>query len=333
VVATVVEPESYNVTESFPGTLMANSVVEIRTDVSGYLEAIRVEDGSWVKKGQILYEIDKSRYQASYNQAKAALQQAEAELAQRQRDLERYQSLLSHDAIARQTVDQAATAVKTSEANVAAAKANLQRAATDLNHAVLRAPISGKLGIVQVKVGDLVSAGQTLINTIVNDDPMYADFDVPQSRYGDFMASSSQNASAKQYYLKLADSSLYPEEGKLLVVNNMVDPRTGTIRIRLQFPNERGLLKSGMSCVVLLKHPTDSTALAIPTKAMMQTLGEASVYTVGAGSVIQAKQIEPGAQLDSLLLVERGLQPGDTVVTEGLQKARPGDTVNVQLIK
>jgi membrane fusion protein (multidrug efflux system) len=317
-------PAVYTVTEKFAATLMANSVVQLRPDVTGYLEAIRVKDGSDVRKGQPLYDIDKSRYQAAYNQAQASLQQAKADLAQKQRDLKRYQDLLQHDAIAQQVADQAATAVKTSQANMAAAQASLAKAATDLNHAVLHAPISGKIGIAQVKIGDIINAGQTLVNTIVNDNPIYADFNVPQSDYRFFGKKSSDI----KYHLQLADSSKYNEPGKLLVINNVVDPTTGTIQIRLEFPNTKGLLKSGMNAVVLVSHPSDSNTMAIPTKALIQTLAETSVYTVGSGNVIQSKPVVPGSQLDSLTLV-KGLQPGEKVVINGLQKARPGDTVNV----
>jgi membrane fusion protein (multidrug efflux system) len=319
-------PAIHQITERFPGTLIANSIVQLRPDVTGYLEAIRVPDGSFVKRGQVLYEIDKSRYQAAYNQAQANLQQVQADLSQKQRDLERYQDLLKHDAIARQVVDQANTAVETSKANVAAAKAALDRAATDLDHAVIRAPMSGRIGIVQAKVGDIINAGQTVLNTIVNDNPMYVDFDVPQWRYSEFSRNTSLH---RKYYLQLADSSLYPEAGKLLVINNVVDPSTGTIRVRLEFPNSKGALKSGMNAVVVIQHPSDSNALAIPTKALIQTLNETSVYTVGSENVVQVKQVVPGPQLDSLTLIEKGLLPGDKIIVNGLQKARPGDTVRI----
>ena len=331
VTATTISSQVYQVTESFPGTLTANNIVQLRADVTGYLEAIRVPDGSAVHKGQVLYEIDRSRYQAAYNQAKASLQQAQADLEQRQRDLERYQNLLQHDAIAKQTVDQAGTAVKTSQANVAAAQAAMEKASTDLDHALMRAPVSGKIGIVQIKIGDIVNAGQTLINTIVNDDPMYVDFDVPQNRAGEFSVHTTQQTASRKYYVQLAGGSLYSETGKVEAVDNAIDPTTGTLRVRLSFPNPKGELKSGMNAVVLVKHPSDSNEIAVPTKALIQTLAETSVYTVGAGNVIEARSVQVGPQMDSLTLIEKGLSPGDKVVVDGLQKARPGDTVQVNM--
>lgn len=331
--ATTVNPTSYTIDEKFPATLIANNIVELRPDVTGYLEAIRVKDGSNVSKGQVLYEVDKSRYAAAYGQVGASLQQAQADLAQKQRDLERYQNLLSHDAISKQTVDQAATAVKTAEANVAAAKAAVQKAGTDVNHAVLRAPLSGKIGIAQVKVGDIINAGQTLVNTIVNENPMFADFDVPQARIGEFTGGSKQMAGepARKFYLQFADSSRYDQTGKILAINNIVDPQTGTIRVRLEFPNKNGWLKSGMSCVVVMEYNTGANQLAIPAKAIIQTLAETNVYVLGPGDVVQPRPIEPGPITDSMLIIRKGLSAGDKVIVEGLQKVRPGDTVNVQM--
>lgn len=321
-----VTPSSHQVTETFPATLEANTVVQLRPDVTGYLEAIRVPDGSHVRRGQVLYEIDKSRYQAAYNQAGATLQQTRATLAQNEQDLKRYEDLLSHDAIARQVVDQARTTVKTAQSNVAAAKAALDRASTDLDHAVIRSPMNGKIGIVQAKVGDIINAGQTVLNTVVNDDPMYADFDILQSQVHEF---SGKALSDKRFYLKLADSSRYPYPGKLEVINNVVDPTTGTIRVRLEFPNNDGLLRSGMNGIVVVQQTSDSNTLAIPTKSIIQILSESSVYIVDPQQVVRSEQIVPGPQLDSLTIIEKGISPGDRVMVDGLQQVRPGDTVHI----
>lgn len=327
VTAVKVEPETYKITEQFPATLRAKTIVQLRSDVTGYLKEILVPDGAYVRKGQALYVLDKSRYQAAYNQAKAAVQQSQADLSQKKRDLERYQDLLQHDAISKQTVDQASTAVKTSEANLAAAQATLDKASTDLDHATIHAPISGELGIVQVKTGDIINAGQTLINTIVDANPMYVDFDVPQSQISEF---TGKGSSAKEYLLQLGDSSFYPEKGKLLTINNVVDPTTGTIQVRLQFPNEKGLLKSGMNALVSMDHLVHKT-LAIPTEAITRILAETSIYLVDSQNVVRAKQVEPGQVVGSLTIIEKGLSPGDRVITNGLQKIRPGDTVKVEM--
>ncbi|PSL44917.1 membrane fusion protein (multidrug efflux system) [Chitinophaga niastensis] len=321
-------PTSYTVLEKFPAVLTAHDVVAVRSDVTGYLEAIKVKDGSNVSKGQALYEIDKSRYAATYGQVAATQQQAEADLAQKQRDYERYKSLLDHDAISKQTVDQANTAVLTAKANVAAAKASVAKAGTDVNHAILRAPVTGKIGIVQIKVGDIVNAGQTLINTIVNEHPMFADFDVPQARLPDFIRIEKGQGDQK-FFIQFGNGERYGEEGKIFTINNIVDAQTGTVRVRLVFQNKTDMLKSGMSCIIVMQYATPATQIAIPAKAIIQNLSETSVYTLTKDNVVKPQDIVPGAVTDTMLLVNSGLNAGDRVVVEGIQKAKPGDTVNV----
>lgn len=329
VVAAEVVPAVYTVSEKFPATLVAHDVVQLKPDVSGYLEAIRVADGSNVTKGQPLYDIDRSRYTAAYGQVAATQQQAEADLAQRQRDYERYKSLLEHDAISKQTVDQAYTAMLTAQANVAAAKASVARAGTDVNHAVVRAPVSGKIGIVQIKVGDVINAGQTLINTIVNEHPMFADMDIPQARLPEFLRIQNGKGGDEKFFIQFGDGTRYGETGKVLTINNIVDPQTGTVRVRLVFENKDNMLKSGMSLVIVMQYGTPATQLAIPAKAIIQNLSETSVYTISKDNVIGAQDIVPGPVTDTLQLVTSGLKAGDRIVVEGIQRVKPGDTVNI----
>lgn len=329
VVAVEVVPAVYTVSEKFPATLMAHDVVQLKPDVSGYLEAIRVADGSNVTKGQPLYDIDRSRYAAAYGQVAATQQQAEADLAQRQRDYERYKSLLDHDAISKQTVDQAYTAMLTAQANVAAAKASVAKAGTDVNHAVVRAPVTGKIGIAQIKVGDVINAGQTLINTIVNEHPMFADMDVPQARLPEFLRIQQGKGGDQKFYIQFGDGTRYGEAGKVLTINNIVDPQTGTVRVRLVFENKENMLKSGMSIVIVMQYGTPATQLAIPAKAIIQNLSETSVYTISKDNVVGATDIVPGPVTDTMQLVTSGLKAGDRVVVDGIQRVKPGDTVNI----
>lgn len=328
VVAVEVTPASYTVAEKFPATLVAHDVVSLRPDVTGYLEAIRVPDGSSVTKGQPLYDIDRSRYSAAYGQVAASQEQAEADLAQKTRDYERYKSLLEHDAISKQTVDQANTAMLTAKANLSAAKAAVAKAGTDVSHAVVKAPVTGKIGIAQIKVGDIVNAGQTLINTIVNEHPMFADMDIPQSRLPEFQRMQKGQGDHK-FYIQFGDGTRYGEEGKILTINNIVDPQTGTVRVRLVFQNSDGMLKSGMSIVAVMQYGTPGTQLAIPAKAIIQNLSETSVYTLSKDNVVTARDIIPGPITDTMLLVTNGLNAGDRIVVEGLQRVKPGDTVNI----
>ncbi len=325
-----VKAGNYTITESFPAVLTGNVIVDIRSDVTGFLQKIHAKDGSTVSKGQALYEVDKSRSQAVYEEANASVIQAEADLAQKKRDYERYANLLKQDAISKQTVDQAATAVKTSEAMLAAARATRARTGTDISHAVLRAPIHGKIGIAQLRIGDLVTAGSTIVNTLVNEDPIFADIDIPQTRYSEFRKDVSDRDGGNQYYITFPNGELYPEPGKILLVNNTVDPRTGTIRVRLTFPNKGGQLKSGMTASLQMHYKTGEQQVAIPAKAIIELLSEVKVYTLGQGNVVEARPVQKGSILDSLQIINQGLKAGDKVITDGLQKIRPGDTVNVK---
>ncbi|MBO9154829.1 efflux RND transporter periplasmic adaptor subunit [Chitinophaga sp. GCM10012297] len=324
-----VKSASHVVTESFPATLIGNMIVDIRSDVTGYLEAIHAKDGSTVKKGQVLYEVDKSRSQASYDQANASVLQAEADLAQKKQDYERYANLLKQDAISRQTVDQSLTAVKTAEAILAAAKASRARTGTDISHAVLRAPMNGKIGIAMLRIGDLVTAGSTTINTLVNEDPIYADIDIPQSRYAEFVGNMKKDPGGVKYFIAFPNGGVYPQEGKVLLINNIVDPKTGTLRVRLSFPNKEETLKSGMTAIVQIRYHTDNQ-IAIPSKAIVELLGEVKAYTVDNHNVVQSVPIEKGPIVDSLMIINKGLQAGQRIVVDGIQKIKPGDTVTVK---
>lgn len=324
-----VQPSTYTVDEKFPATLVAHDIVQLRPDVTGYLEKIRVADGSSVGKGQPLYDIDMSRYTAAYGQVAATQQQAEADLAQKQRDYERYKTLLDHDAISKQTADQAYTAVLTAQANLAAAKASVARAGTDVNHATVRAPVAGKIGIVQIRVGDIVNAGQTVINTLVNEHPMFADMDVPQARFPEFVRIQKGEGAGQRFFIQFGDGSRYAEDGKIETLNNIVDPTTGTVKVRLVFQNKDGGLKSGMSVVLVMEYATPATQLAIPNKAIVQNLSETSVWVLSKDNVASSKHIVPGPVSDTMLIIKDGLQAGDRIVVDGLQKVKPGDTVNV----
>ncbi|MBV7529505.1 efflux RND transporter periplasmic adaptor subunit [Chitinophaga sp. sic0106] len=328
VVPYVVQAGSYTVSEKFPATLTANNIVEIRADVTGFLDAIKVPDGADVQKGEVLYEIERSRYTAALDQSAATRQQAEADLAQKERDYERYKNLLEHDAISKQTVDQAYTAMLTAKANLAAAQAAVARAGTDVNHSLIKAPVSGKIGIVLIKVGDIVNAGQTLINTVVNEQPMFVDFDVSQSRVQEF-TKLKVNPGDIKFHLQFTNGERYNETGELITINNTVDQATGTVKVRLQFANKDRLLTSGMSLVVIMEYNTAPTQVAIPAKAIIQNLSETSVMLINKDNVIQQKGIDPGPQADTMLLIRSGLNVGDRIVVDGLQKVRPGDTVNI----
>ncbi len=189
---TEVREESVSYYSNYPGTVVALSEVELRSEVSGFITGIYFKEGSFVKKGQKLYEIDRSKYIASYNQAKANVDIATANEEKARRNADRYTKLSEQDAIAKQRLDDAMTDLQNAGLELVSAKAGLAKAQTDLNYSLITAPFDGTIGISQVKMGSLVSPGQTLLNTISTDDPMGADFVINERELGKFQELSGK---------------------------------------------------------------------------------------------------------------------------------------------
>ncbi|MBD0327712.1 MAG: efflux RND transporter periplasmic adaptor subunit, partial [Pyrinomonadaceae bacterium] len=224
--------------DTYPGTVVPLHDVELRPQVNGYITRIFVQDGQQISKGQKLYEIDRTKYQATYNQAQAAVESARANLQKVQKDVERYQNLDKQNAIARQRVDYALTDLRTAQAGLASAEAYLSSAATDLRYSLITSPLTGVIGISQVKVGSQVSSGQPLLNTVSSDDPIAVDFVISQDEIPRFTVLRRQNIPVDSLFtLQFADGSVYTYPGKITAIDRAVDPQTGSIAIRLQFPN------------------------------------------------------------------------------------------------
>src|SRR5690606_17471048 len=217
--------------DAYPGSVVPLNETDLRAEVSGYITAIFVADGASVSKGQKLYEIDRTRYEAAAQQAKAALAIAEANLDRITRDVARYRKLAEQDAIARQTLDYAETDLNNAEAQVASAKAALVTATTNLNRSTIVAPFSGTLGISQVRAGALVTAGSTLLNTISSTSPIAVDFPVNERSIQQFVDLQKQADTDSVITLSFG-GKVYPHAGKITVIGRAVDANTGTITVR-----------------------------------------------------------------------------------------------------
>ena len=325
-----VSEEKVSFYSNYPGSIVALSEVELRSEVSGFITGIYFKEGSSVKKGQKLYEIDRSKYIASYNQAKANVDIATANEEKARRNADRYTKLSEQDAIAKQRLDDAMTDLQNAGLELVSAKAGLARAQTDLNYSLITAPFDGTIGISQVKMGSLVSPGQTLLNTISTDNPMGADFVINERELGNFQelfrVNRPQNDST--FRISLPDKSLYSEEGRIQVIDRAIDPQTGTIRIRLVFPNPDQKLRAGMSCIIHVLNASDQDQLVIPSKSLLEQMSEYFVFVVDSQKVKQTK-ITLGAQFEERVVVTAGLQKGQQIVTDGIQKLRNGAIVNV----
>jgi membrane fusion protein (multidrug efflux system) len=300
---------------SYPATVTALNQVEIRPEVSGYLTDIYFEDGQHVSKGMKLYGIDQQQYKAAYDVAKANLDKA-------QQDYDTYKELAKNDAIAKQVLDH-------SLADLNAAKSNLNAVETNLRNSIIYAPFNGTIGISLVKLGSAITAGQTLMNTISSDNPMAVDFAVDEKQIGKFTNLLSQKFNPKDstFTIDMPDQSIYPFNGRLMLLDRAVDPLTGTITARLEFPNPKNLLRPGLTCNVRLLNNDINKSIVIPYEAVVVQMGEYFVFVIKGNKVFQ-RRIELGRTINNdKVIVDNGLSEGEQIVVQGVQKLRDNSPV------
>jgi membrane fusion protein (multidrug efflux system) len=328
VVEYTVQSRKVSYYDTYPGTVRALNEVELRSQVSGFVTGIYFREGAQVSKGEKLYEIDRRKYLAALEQARANADIASANLMKSQRDYERYSKLNEQNAIATQIYDDAQTALQNAKMQVQAAKAALLNAQTDYNYSVINAPFTGTIGFSLVKPGAFVNAGQTLLNTISSDDPIGVDFIINEKSLPRFISMQQNNPGIPDstFRITLADNSDYPFPGNLSVIDRGVDPQTGTIKIRLSFSNHERSLRTGMNCKVRVLGASSGEQLIIPFKAVIEQMGEYFVYKIDSMKIKQVR-IVLGPNLDDRVIVKGGLNPGDRIVLEGLQKVHHGSVV------
>jgi membrane fusion protein (multidrug efflux system) len=329
--------------DKFPSTTEALEQVDLHAEVTGYITGIFFTEGTHVKKGQKLYSIDERLYQSAYDQAKANLQVAQGNTKQAQQDADRYQYLMDHNAIAKQVLDHAVIALQNAKNQEDAANQGVKTAATNLNYAIIKAPFDGTIGYSQVKLGNLVSVGTTILNTVSSDNPMAVDFLINEaqlSHYEDLQRGKDGHLDSL-FTIIMPNQSIYPYPGKISVIDRAVDPQTGTLRVRLTFPNPRQDLRAGMSCVLRVHNQDTRPQVVIPTKAIVEQMGEYFVYiakdtvlNAGADSAkgdnksdsskgphLYAFQIkvETGQTIDPNTVILGGLHEGQRIVSDGVQ--------------
>jgi len=334
----------------FPGTVVAMMQVDIHPEVEGYVTGIFFKEGDHVKKGQKLYSIDDSKYQASYNQAQASVRVAQSNLDQAQKDADRYTYLNEHDAVAKQILDHAMTTLQNAKDQVTAAKQDLTKAVTDLNYSIIKAPFDGTIGISQVKVGNTVTTGQTVLNTISTDDPMTVDFEVNEKHIPRFIQLQHLKPLPQDsiFTILMPDNTLYGHTGQIYVIDRGVNAQTGTIIVRLTFPNPAGALRAGMSCKVRVRNEDTSAQLMIPGKAVVEQMGEYFVYVAKDTLIASAdtakhkdspqpgpslhavqKKVMLGQAITDRVIIRSGLQNGDSIIVDGVQKLHDGSVITL----
>jgi len=317
--------------DEYPATVTAVNQVDIRPQVSGYITGIYFKEGQQVQKGQKLYSIDQQQYRAGYDQAIANLNAAKADLVRAQKDANRYKTLAEQDAVARQLVDNAEATLVSSQQQVQAAQANVRQVQTNLSYATINAPLTGTIGISQVKIGTAVSPGQTILNTVSSDNPIAADIAVDQTNTYRFTQLQQQGGGRgdSTFRLVLPDGTLYPYPGYIGIIDRAVDPQTGTLRVRLFFPNPGSRLRAGLTANVRITNRTAGPQLIIPYKAVVEQMSEYFVYVIGDSSKAIQKKVVLGPRLADKVIVTSGLQDNERVITDGTQKVRDGAPVRV----
>jgi len=316
--------------DSYPATVTAVNQVEVRPQVAGYITGIFFKEGQHVEKGQKIYSIDQQQYLGAYEQAVAQLNASQANLDKVQQDADRYEELGKQDAVAQQTVQHALADLQTAKKQVDAAKANVSAIQVNLRYSTIYAPLSGTIGISDVKVGASVSPGSTVLNTISSDNPIAVDVAVDETLIP-YMEKENKKDQDKKidstFTLTLADQSKYPFPGKIFIIDRAVDPQTGTIKVRLLFDNPGNVLKAGMSANLKILNNSSHESILIPYRATIEQMAENFVYVVNADTVAQRKVLL-GQRIRDMAIVKSGLKENEVIVLDGMQKLKDGSKVN-----
>lgn len=338
-VATVT-PQTVTTWQEFSGRLEAVESVELRSRVPGAILAANFRDGTLVKKGDLLVSIDPAPFEASVAQAKAEVAAAEARVALAKLELDRGRKLIASNTVSQSDLDQRLTAYDEANANLQAAQAALQSAELDLGYTSIRAPISGRVGALQITSGNLVAAGagSPVLTTIVSVDPIYASFDVDEQVVGKALAQerASQSGGAGVGDIPVvidAGTGNAPIRGHLQFIDNHVDTGSGTVHVRAVFDNPDGRLLPGQFVRVRIGQPKPEPQLLISERAVGTDQDKKFVFVVDAQDKLAYRQVELGAWVKGLRIVTSGLQAGDRIVVDGLQRVRPGALVDPQPTK
>ena len=341
---TVSRPVERDVTDyaDFTARTAAVDSVEVRAHVWGYLDKVNFKEGALVKKGDVLFELDPRPYQALLNQAKAKVAQDEAQLAYDEAEYQRNLRLVGSGAASRSDLDKTAAARGVDIANIAADKAVVASRQLDLEYTKVIAPVSGRVSRYVVTVGNLIQSGDqnggTLLTTIVSVDPMYAYFDVDEYtalrvrqlvREG---KSDSPRDGGFPVSLGLANEPGHPHRGTINFVENQLNPKTGTIRLRGVFPNKEQVLLPGLFARVRVPIGRSHKALLVTDRAIDTDQGQKVLYVVNEKNEVVSRPVQLGALHDGLREITDGLKSGERVIVKGLQQVRPGISVEPKLV-
>jgi membrane fusion protein (multidrug efflux system) len=329
-----ITPHPVTFPEDYVAQAEAVNAVEIRPRVGGMLEKRVPVEGETVKTGQLLFVIDREPYIAALAQAKAALAQSEAASLQSQRDLARAKSLSEIDAVSQQELDAAVAKNQANLASIDAAKAAVRSAELNLGYTTILSPIDGVMGRAQLRQGGMVTANNTLLTTIYQNDRMYVNFSVSEQRLLSLQrqlgrAPSQNTKSALPFRIFLADGSEYMQTPRLDFIDPAVDTRTGTLALRLEVDNPKQLLHAGQFARVQVVAQQDPNAIVVPQRAVQDLQGKNYVWIVDAAGRAQQRDVRLGLRVGSDMQVQEGLKAGDVVIVDGVQHVKPDSPVKI----
>lgn len=331
VTVATVRREDVPVTQEWVASLYGFVDAQIRAQVTGYLLRQDYKEGTEVRRGDLLFEIDPRPFQAALEQAQGQLAQAQAQFGKTQEDVKRYGPLSKEQAISAQEYDDAVQANLGAKAQIAAAEAGVATAKLNLAFTRIVSPVDGIAGLAQAQVGDLVGPNSGVLTTVSQLDPMKAYFPISES---DYLAFRRQHPEANGFpsdvklTLILSDGSEYPYPGKPYASNLQIDANTGTMVIAALFPNPHNLLRPGQYGRVRAVVQTLRGALVVPTRALAELQGGYQIAVVDASRHAQIRTVTVGPQHGAETVVTSGLRDGETIVVDGLQKLRDGSAVS-----
>ncbi len=312
--------------DQYEGRIVAVDSVELRPRVSGYLAAVHFREGSRVARGALLFTVDDREYRAALDSARANVERAATRAELARTEAVRAEKLRTGRAISDEELAARRAELRQAEADLAAARAQQRQAALQLEFTRVTAPIAGVVSSARVRPGNLVSAGETLLTTIVSMDPIYVEFQGDERMYLKYQAMArrgerpSSRDAPNPVRVGLADEQGYPHEGRMVFVDNALDPGTGTIRARAELSNRDGVFTPGLFARVQLRGGGERDALLIDERAVLTDQDRKYVFVVGDDKLAQRSDVVLGGRSDGLRIVEQGLAPGDRVVVNGVRK-------------
>ncbi|MGH9322624.1 MAG: efflux RND transporter periplasmic adaptor subunit [Vicinamibacteria bacterium] len=319
------------------GQSRGNTEIEIRARVEGFLETVNFEEGTFVSKGKLLYTIDPRPFEAAVAQSNANLAQAEAELARAHQDVARYEPLVAKNAISRQEYETAVAIERAQESAVEASRAAVESSQIDLGYTKVYAPDNGLVGKTEVYPGTLVGRGQsTLLTHISKIEPIHVRFTIAERDYLYYARRQEASGGGSKvdipFELVLADGTVHPHPGTLVFVDRNVDPQTGTILLEASFPNPERIVRPGQYARVRAAVDLKKDAILVSQRSVQELQGIYNVAVVKPDDTVDIRMVTPAQRIGTLWVIDSGLNSGERVVVEGLQKVRPGVKVTPETV-